>query len=135
MMRILPVVSLLILLPVASRAFLPTSTTDPLQRQQPIRRKQISSTTQAIQRQYPRPQTIQLYQQQKLEKTAYFVPGPPVKTKPDYDNIHGPLGKAMDDVFLSMFREKLAEQVGADSDKPKVRTTVNLLLCFETKNN
>jgi hypothetical protein len=121
-MRIVPVVSLLILLPVTSRAFLPTSP-DPFQQQQSIiRRKQIISyTTQAIQRQSPRPQTVQLYQQQKLEKTAYFVPGPPVETKPDYDNIHGPLGKAVDDVFLSMFREKLAEQVGVDSDKPKVR--------------
>lgn len=51
----------------------------------------------------------------------YFVPGPPAETRPDYENIHGPMGKAVDDVFLAMFRTKLAEQVGVDSDKPLVR--------------
>lgn len=49
-------------------------------------------------------------------------PGPPQETKPDYANIHGPMGKEIDDIFLSMFRTKLSEQVGIDSDKPKVRS-------------
>jgi hypothetical protein len=31
--------------------------------------------------------------------------------KPDYDNIHGPLGKWIDDIFLSQFRTKMAEKV------------------------
>ena len=53
----------------------------------------------------------------------YFVSGPDADTKPDYENIHGPMGKMVDDVLLSMFRTRLAEQVGVDSDKPKVRDT------------
>jgi hypothetical protein len=51
-------------------------------------------------------------------KTGSTVPGPPVDTKPDYANIIGPLGKRMDQVFLSVFRGKLAEQVGVDSSLP-----------------
>lgn len=54
-----------------------------------------------------------------LADRPYFVPGPPAEDKPDFDNIHGPMGKVVDDVFLSMFRTRLAEQVGVDSDKPK----------------
>lgn len=54
--------------------------------------------------------------------SPFFVSGPDAETKPDYDNIHGPMGKAVDDVLLSMFRTRLAEQVGVDSDKPKVRS-------------
>lgn len=49
----------------------------------------------------------------------YFVSGPDPETVPDYESIHGPMGKTIDDVFLSMFRTKLAEQVGVDSDKEK----------------
>ena len=46
------------------------------------------------------------------------VPGPPAETKPDYDNIVGPLGRFMDTVFLVVFRRKLAEQTGSDSARP-----------------
>ena len=62
---------------------------------------------------------VQLQLQTSPSK-PHFVTGPDPKTRPDYDNIHGPMGKAVDDIFLSMFREKLADQVGVDSDKSKV---------------
>ena len=48
-----------------------------------------------------------------------FVPGPSIETKPDYDNIHGPLGETLDKVFLKLFRSKLAENIGIDSKLPK----------------
>lgn len=47
------------------------------------------------------------------------IDGPDIKTKPDYENIHGPLGKTLDKVFLTVFRSKLAEKVGVDSSLPK----------------
>jgi len=47
------------------------------------------------------------------------VNGPPLETKPDYENIHGPLGKWMDILFMVVFRKKLAKKVGGeDSSKP-----------------
>jgi hypothetical protein len=49
------------------------------------------------------------------------VSGPPKETKPDYENIHGPFGKALDRVLLTMFRTALADKVGVDSNLPKVR--------------
>ena len=39
------------------------------------------------------------------------VPGPPLDTKPDYENIHGPLGSVVDGVFQNVFRAALAAQV------------------------
>jgi len=45
------------------------------------------------------------------------VPGPPLETKPDYENIVGPLGRWADQIFLKMFRDKLAEQVYRDEDE------------------
>lgn len=45
--------------------------------------------------------------------------GPDKTTKPDYENIHGPLGKTLDSLFLYVFRSKLAEHVGVDSKLPK----------------
>lgn len=45
--------------------------------------------------------------------------GPDPSTKPDYENIHGPLGKTLDKLFLYVFRTKLAEHVGVDSKLPK----------------
>ncbi|VEU36959.1 unnamed protein product [Pseudo-nitzschia multistriata] len=51
--------------------------------------------------------------------SAMFTRGPDPATKPDYANIHGPLGKAVDDVFLWIFRTRLAEFVGVDSSLPK----------------
>ncbi len=56
---------------------------------------------------------------EKVSKFPQTIPGPPIETKPDYENIHGPLGKKMDDIFLSVFRSKLAERVGVDSKLPK----------------
>ena len=57
----------------------------------------------------------------KLESlsSTLFLEGPPPETKPDYDNIHGPLGPLMDKVFLVIFRTKMAEKVGIDSNLPK----------------
>ena len=61
---------------------------------------------------------------QSSSTKPYFVSGPDADTKPDYENMHGPMGKAIDNVLLSMFRTRLAEQVGVDSDKPKVRNLI-----------
>jgi len=47
------------------------------------------------------------------------IDGPPLDTKPDYENIHGPLGKDIDKLFLSIFRTKMAEKVGVDSKLDK----------------
>lgn len=47
-----------------------------------------------------------------------FVEGPSVESKPDYERIHGPLGKTMDKVFLKVFRGKMAEAFGLDSKLP-----------------
>ena len=57
------------------------------------------------------------------------VLGPDIATKPDYENIHGPLGKTMDSIFLQVFRSKLAEYVGVDSRLPKVRSK-GIYQCF-----
>ena len=49
------------------------------------------------------------------------IEGPPLSTKPDYSSIHGPLGGFIDDVFMSLFRQKLAEKIDRlpDSKLPK----------------
>lgn len=47
--------------------------------------------------------------------------GPDSATKPDYDDIHGPLGKWLDTLLLTLFRNKLAEQVFGD-DLAELRT-------------
>jgi hypothetical protein len=49
-----------------------------------------------------------------------WVSGPDPATKPDYDNIHGPLGSFLDNIFLRVFRGKLADRVGFDSPLPQV---------------
>jgi len=48
------------------------------------------------------------------------VRGPPRDTKPDYENIHGPLGKPVDDIFLSVFRDKLIELSGVKEASPEL---------------
>ena len=48
------------------------------------------------------------------------VMGPPIETKPDYEKMHGPLGKTMDKVFMTVFRTKMANKIGIDSQLPKV---------------
>jgi hypothetical protein len=47
-----------------------------------------------------------------------LVAGPDPSTKPDYENIHGPLGKKVDQVLLTMFRSSLAKNIGIDSSLP-----------------
>jgi hypothetical protein len=47
-----------------------------------------------------------------------FVEGPPRETRPDYENIHGPLGKSVDNTLLTVFRSKMAEKFGMDSKLP-----------------
>ena len=54
-------------------------------------------------------------------KKPVTVLGPPEDTKPDYQNIHGPFGKVLDRILLTMFRASMADKVGADSKLPKVR--------------
>jgi hypothetical protein len=54
--------------------------------------------------------------------------GPPVETKPDYENMHGPLGKIMDKVFMTVFRTQMANKIGIDSQLPKVSES---LLCMD----
>lgn len=49
---------------------------------------------------------------------ATAVAGPPLETKPDYENIVGPLGQFADYIFMAAFRIQLAKQVGKDSTKP-----------------
>jgi len=47
--------------------------------------------------------------------TATLVPGPPRETKPDYENIIGPLGRIADRLFLVIFRQKLENITGLSS--------------------
>jgi hypothetical protein len=54
--------------------------------------------------------------------------GPPVETKPDYERMHGPLGKIMDKVFMTVFRTQMANKIGMDSQLPKVSES---LLCMD----
>ena len=51
-------------------------------------------------------------------KQPLFIPGPPAETKPNYDEIHGALGETVDMALMSLFRSRLAERVGVDSDRP-----------------
>ena len=60
----------------------------------------------------------------KFVQTA--VPGPPLESKPDYENIVGPLGRFMDQIFMKVFRKQLAEQVGADSVYDDYRAIIDL---------
>jgi len=41
--------------------------------------------------------------------------GPDPSTKPDYENIVGPLGRAVDKLFLEVFKHQLCQQVGYES--------------------
>lgn len=47
-----------------------------------------------------------------------FVDGPPLETKPNYEELHGPLGETADNLFLEVFRKNMAERVGVDSNLP-----------------
>lgn len=57
--------------------------------------------------------------EQNFRTSSLTIDGPPVETKPDYENIVGPLGKLADNIFLTIFRMKMAEKVGVDSSLPK----------------
>jgi hypothetical protein len=46
----------------------------------------------------------------------------PTDPKPDYDNIHGPLGKDVDGLFLAIFKEKMAQHVFIKGDFPMTTT-------------
>lgn len=46
------------------------------------------------------------------------IQGPCIEDRPDYENIHGPLGKDVDRFFLNLFRSRMVEQVGVDSNLP-----------------
>lgn len=50
--------------------------------------------------------------------SSWTIDGPSLETKPDYENIHGPMGKDIDSIFLSLFRSKMAEKIGVDSNLP-----------------
>ena len=69
----------------------------------------------------PRKEKPQTTPKAKKINTANFAvtEGPDLASKPDYENIHGPLGKTLDDIFMYVFRSKLAEHVGVDSKLPK----------------
>lgn len=54
-----------------------------------------------------------------LCKLSRTVMGPPPETKPDYETIHGPLGRLADKVFMAVFRIQMANKVGIDSKLPK----------------
>jgi hypothetical protein len=64
------------------------------------------------------------------------VEGPDEDNKPDYEKVHGPLGKFVDEIFLRVFRSQMAEKVGLDSSLPYVsysflfrqQTTQNVFL-------
>ena len=47
-----------------------------------------------------------------------FIGGPPIETKPDYDEIIGPLGRKVDNLFMMVFRGQLAKHAEIDSDRP-----------------
>jgi len=53
------------------------------------------------------------------ERKKAWIDGPPPESKPDYDNIHGPLGPALDKIFLIIFRSRMAEKIGMDSNRPR----------------
>jgi len=48
-----------------------------------------------------------------------FIDGPSLETKPEYETLHGPLGKGADKLFLEIFRSRMAEEVGVDSNLPR----------------
>lgn len=48
-----------------------------------------------------------------------LVQGPPIDTKPKYNQIHGPLGKTLDSLFLSIFRTKMEQVTMITSTLPK----------------
>jgi hypothetical protein len=57
-------------------------------------------------------------QQQQPSSSQLFIDGPSQETKPNYEEINGPLGFTIDKVFLSVFRAKMADKVGIDSKLP-----------------
>ena len=66
------------------------------------------------------------YSKQMSNRKQWTVEGPPLETKPDYNNIHGPMGKWPDNLFQTIFRKKLAEKAGFDSSLPEVCIVMNI---------
>jgi len=62
-----------------------------------------------------RPETSGIY----ASRAPPTIKGPDIDTKPEYENIVGPLGKTLDRLFLMIFRTKMAERIGVDSSLPK----------------
>ena len=60
-----------------------------------------------------------LFSRVQGETKKLFIEGPPAETKPNYEEINGPLGPFWDKIFLMVFRLKFAEQVGIDSKLPQ----------------
>ncbi len=79
-----------------------------------------SKETERSSRSKPTTSTPKSQTPKKLNAARFAVTqGPDPATKPEYENIHGPLGKTVDNVFLYVFRTRLAEHVGIDSKLPK----------------
>jgi hypothetical protein len=49
-----------------------------------------------------------------------------METKPDYDAIVGPLGRAVDNLFLDLFRQKLEENVGFQTNETGYAAIIDL---------
>jgi hypothetical protein len=68
--------------------------------------------------QQPQPQP-QRQPRRPKQPPPLFIDGPSPETKPNYEEIYGPLGPFMDKLFMIMFRSKMAEKVGIDSNLPR----------------
>jgi hypothetical protein len=78
---------------------------------------EISSSAETLQ-----PPILQRRSTALAAASAPFIQGPPRDTKPDYENIHGPMGKMVDQILLRIFRSRMAEHIGVDSKLPQVCT-------------
>lgn len=54
------------------------------------------------------------------------IRGPSIETKPDYDAIVGPLGRTVDVFFLDLFRRKLEENVGFQTNETGYAAIIDL---------
>jgi hypothetical protein len=67
----------------------------------------------------PAPLNFEDDQSSWRKKRVWTIEGPSLDTKPDYNTIHGPLGKFVDYLFVRYFRKKMAEKMGIDSKLPQ----------------
>ena len=54
-----------------------------------------------------------------IYKEDLLTEGPPISSKPDYSQIHSPLGALVDNFFLYIFRVQFAKNLGVDSRFPR----------------